>query len=145
MECVRAQTRSRFILSSEWVFREWGHNPCQLQGKNHLYRKLRGGSNPRQCIMHDSKPNTQPTELYRPHEHSSSLPQPTCPHSTCMSPSTVKEMILATSGMPLLLVWNTVRIHRQYVWDRSCTPRPQYDPSPPSEIPMYTARLSHWR
>ena len=33
MECMCAQTRPRFIVSSERVFREWSQNPCELQGK----------------------------------------------------------------------------------------------------------------
>ena len=34
--------------------------------KKPLYRRLRGGSNPRRCIKQDSEPNTIPTELLRP-------------------------------------------------------------------------------
>ena len=61
-----AQARPRFIVSSRRVFREWNQNPCLLQGKNPLYRKLGEGSNQRCCIMQDSEPNTLPTELFRP-------------------------------------------------------------------------------
>ena len=39
VEYMCALTRARFILSSERVFGEWSQNPCQLQGKNPLYRK----------------------------------------------------------------------------------------------------------
>ena len=34
MKCMCAQSRPRFILSSERVFGEWSLNPCLLQGKN---------------------------------------------------------------------------------------------------------------
>ena len=34
--------------------------------KNPLYRRLRGGSNPRRCVTQDSGPNTLPAELFRP-------------------------------------------------------------------------------
>ena len=34
-----AQTRPRFIRSSERVLREWSQNPCLLQGKTPLYQK----------------------------------------------------------------------------------------------------------
>ena len=37
MECMCAQTRPWFIISSKRVFWEWSQNPCQLQGKNPLY------------------------------------------------------------------------------------------------------------
>ena len=33
--------------------------------KNPLYRSLRGGSNPRRCVMQDSEPGTLPIELFR--------------------------------------------------------------------------------
>ena len=66
MECMCAQTRPRLnIRSSERVLGEWSQNPCYLQGKNPLYRKLRRGSNPLRCITQDSEPNTLPTELFR--------------------------------------------------------------------------------
>ena len=68
MECMCAQTRPQFILSSKRVFREWSQNPCWLQAKNSLYQRLRGGSNPQHCITQDSEPNTLPTELFRPRE-----------------------------------------------------------------------------
>ena len=53
-------------LSSKRVFRESSQNPCELQGKDPLYGRLRGGSNPQRCIKQDSEPNTLPTELFRP-------------------------------------------------------------------------------
>ena len=40
MKCMCAQTRPRFILSSEGVLGEWSLNPCLLQGKNPLCRKV---------------------------------------------------------------------------------------------------------
>ena len=63
MECMCAQTRPRFILSSERVWGEWSQNQCKLQGKNLLPEKNlpRGGSNLQRCIKQDSEPNTLPT------------------------------------------------------------------------------------
>ena len=66
MECMCAQIRPRFILSSERVVWEWSPNPCYSQGKNPLYRRLRGGSNPWRCITQDSEPNTLSAELFCP-------------------------------------------------------------------------------
>ena len=69
MECMCAQTKPRFILSSERVLGEWSQNPCQLQGKNPLYRRkvlLSGGSYPRRCIKQDSEPNTLPMSYSGP-------------------------------------------------------------------------------
>ena len=60
MECMCAQTRSQFILSSKRALGEWSQ---QLQGKNSLYRQLKGGSKPRRCITQDSKTNTLHTVL----------------------------------------------------------------------------------
>ena len=39
MECMCAQTRPWFMLSSERVFGDWSQNPCELQAKNPLYQK----------------------------------------------------------------------------------------------------------
>ena len=50
-----------------FFFRKWSPNPIYPHGKNPIYRRLRGGSNPRRCITHFSEPNTLPTELFRPH------------------------------------------------------------------------------
>ena len=38
----------------------------ELQGKNPLSQRLRGGSNPWRCITQDSEPNTLLTELFLP-------------------------------------------------------------------------------
>ena len=51
--------------------------------KNPLYRRLRGGSNPRGCITQDSEPNTLPTELFRPPENSSKRGEATAKISVC--------------------------------------------------------------
>ena len=48
----------------------------KLQGKNHIYWRLTGGSNPQCCITQDSELNTLLTELFRPHTWSLSLFQP---------------------------------------------------------------------
>ena len=44
------------------ILKHFGGNksqkPCQLQEKNPLYRRFRGGSNPRCWITQDSEPNT---------------------------------------------------------------------------------------
>ena len=59
-----------FILSYERVFL-WNGIRIHVNsmGKNSLYRKLRGRSNPQRCITQDSEPNTLPTELFRPPSH----------------------------------------------------------------------------
>ena len=65
-----AQTRPRFLYSHPKEF--WGKWSQNLyvtsKGKIPSTGKifLRGGSNPRRCIKQDSKPNTLPTELFRP-------------------------------------------------------------------------------
>ena len=45
---------------------DWRQNLYQLQRKNPIYRRLRGGWNPRPCIRQDREPSTLPTELWRP-------------------------------------------------------------------------------
>ena len=45
---------------------EWIRNPCELQGKNLLYTRLRRGSNLWRSITQDSESNTLPTELFWP-------------------------------------------------------------------------------
>ena len=57
--------------------REWTQNSSELQGKNSLYQRLRGGSNPRSCNTQGSQPNTPPTELLPPPP-----PPPPSPHPT---------------------------------------------------------------
>ena len=47
MECMCAQTRPRFILSSERVLGECGQKQCLLQGENSFYRRLKRRSKPR--------------------------------------------------------------------------------------------------
>ena len=66
MEFMCAQTRPRFILSSQRICKEWSQKPCQLQENNALYRRLRGESNLRCWITQDSEPNTLLTELFWP-------------------------------------------------------------------------------
>ena len=67
MQCMCAQTRPRLYshLKEVGFFRERSQNPCSLQGENLLYRKLRGGSNPRCRITQENKPNTLPAGLFR--------------------------------------------------------------------------------
>ena len=43
-ECMCAQTRPPFILSYERAFGEWSQNPCELQGANPFYPRLREGT-----------------------------------------------------------------------------------------------------
>ena len=64
MECMWAQTRPRFILSSKRVWGNGVRTHANSKGINPLYQGLRGGSNPFHCITQDSKPNTLPTELF---------------------------------------------------------------------------------
>ena len=64
-----AQTRPRFILSSERVF--WGkgvRTHVNSKGKIPSTGKfvLRGESNPRRCIKQDSEPNPLPTSYSGP-------------------------------------------------------------------------------
>ena len=44
----------------------YGQNPFYLQGKNPLYRRLRGRSNTRRCTTQNHEPNTLPTEQFWP-------------------------------------------------------------------------------
>ena len=46
--------------------REWSQNPCELQGKSPLNRRVRRGSNPQCHIMQSSEPNTLQTVLFWP-------------------------------------------------------------------------------
>ena len=62
-----AQIRPWFILSSK-SFREWSQNTCELQGQYPLYRRFRGGLNTRHCNKQNSKPGTQPNELFQPQQ-----------------------------------------------------------------------------
>ena len=58
----------------------WGNGVrthVNSKGKNPLYRRLRGASNPRRCITKDNKPSTLPIELSLP----PSPPPPTLPPS----------------------------------------------------------------
>ena len=67
MECMSAQTRPRFLLSSERILGGMESEPMLIPTeKNPFYRRPRGGWNPRRCIRQDSEPNTLPTELFRP-------------------------------------------------------------------------------
>ena len=65
MNCMCAQTRPRFILSSERVFGGMEFEPMLTpMGKSSLPENVpRGGSNPRRC---GQRAQTLPTELYRP-------------------------------------------------------------------------------
>ena len=69
MECMCAQTRPRFVLSSKRVLGGWSKNPRSLQGKKvPSTGKIlpRGGSNPRRFIKQDSEPNILPTSYFGP-------------------------------------------------------------------------------
>ena len=68
MECMCAQTRPRFILSSERVLGEWSRTHVNSKGKIPSTGKifLRGVSNPRRCIKRGSEPNTLPTSSCGP-------------------------------------------------------------------------------
>ena len=65
MECMCTQTRPRFILSSERVLESGVRTHVNSKEKN-LYRRRRGGSNPRRCITQVRGPSTLLTELFRP-------------------------------------------------------------------------------
>ena len=65
MKCMRAQTRPRFILSSERVFGGMEFEPMLTpREKSPLPENVpRGGSNPRRC---GQRAQALPTELFRP-------------------------------------------------------------------------------
>ena len=65
MKCMRAQTRPRFILSSEGVFGGMEFEPMLTpREKSSLPENVpRGGSNPRHC---GQLAQALPTELFRP-------------------------------------------------------------------------------
>ena len=69
MKCMCAQTRPRFILSSEGVFGGMEFEPMLTpREKSPLPEKVpRGGSNPRHC---GQRAQALPTELFRPPIHS---------------------------------------------------------------------------
>ena len=70
--CVNRLDLSIYSHPKEF-FREWSPSPCQLQGKNPLYWRFRGGSNPRTCIMQDSEHNALQTELFWPQRDTNTL------------------------------------------------------------------------
>ena len=65
MECMRAQTRPRFILSSKGVLGGMEFEPMLTpREKSPLPENVpRGGSNPRRC---GQRAQALPTELFRP-------------------------------------------------------------------------------
>ena len=65
MKCMCAQTRPRFILSSERVFGGMEFEPMLTpREKSPLPKNVpRGGSNPRRC---GQRAQALPTELFRP-------------------------------------------------------------------------------
>ena len=63
MECTCAQTRPRFILSSERVLNDWSQNPCLLQGEKSLCRKK---SHQRRIEPTPLHPQHTSNELFRP-------------------------------------------------------------------------------
>ena len=65
MECMRAQTRPRFILSSERGLGNGVRTHVNSKGKISSTERYQGGSNPQCCIMQDSELHTLPTELFR--------------------------------------------------------------------------------
>ena len=54
------------IISSERVLGNGVRTQVNSKEKSPLYRRLRGGSNLRRCIMQDREQNTLLTELFRP-------------------------------------------------------------------------------
>ena len=81
MECMCVQTRPWFILSSKRVLGIGVGMHVNSKGKNPLYWRLRGGSNPQRCIMQDSEPNTTNKAIPAPVD----LPVP--PATTSTPPS----------------------------------------------------------
>ena len=102
MECMCAQTRSRFILSSERVFKKESPNPYELQGeKKPSIGKvvLRGGWNPRRCIKQDSESNTLPTSYSGPHTWVRVQPPP-CVFVSRASHTTDLDGFTPEAGLP---------------------------------------------
>ena len=65
-KCMCAQTRPRFLLSSDSFMGMDSEPMLTPREKKNLHRKLRGGWNPRRCITQASESNKLPTELLRP-------------------------------------------------------------------------------
>ena len=65
MECMCAQTRPRFIVSSERVLGKGVRTYVNSKGKNSLYRGFREGLDPRRSITQDSESNTLTIKLLR--------------------------------------------------------------------------------
>ena len=63
IQCMCAQTRPLFTLSSKKVLGNGTRNHVNSKGK---IPYARGGSNPRHCFTQDSKPNILATELFCP-------------------------------------------------------------------------------
>ena len=100
MECTCAQTRPRFILSSERVWEGGGgKSPINSKGKIPSSGGS-GGLNPRRCITQDSEPNTLPIEIFRP--------KATLKQSNPATPGMAKSVLLAAwPGVSILSGWNS--------------------------------------
>ena len=68
IECMCAQTRPRFILSSERILGEWSQNLCQLQGRNPLYWENFSSEGDEPMTLHQAGQWAQYTtnKLFRP-------------------------------------------------------------------------------
>ena len=66
IECMCAQTRPRFILSSDIVLGNGVKTNVNSKGKIPSDSEVGSESNPRRYIKQDSEPNTLPTELCQP-------------------------------------------------------------------------------
>ena len=83
MKCMCAQTRPRFILSSEGVLGGMEFEPMLTpREKSPLPENVpRGGSNPRRC---GQRAQALPTELFRPPAKASFIFRSFCPSRPCL-------------------------------------------------------------
>ena len=106
MKCMCAQTRPRYIPSSEGVFGGMEFEPMLTpREKSTLPENVpRGGSNPRRC---GQRAQALPTELFRPKSHSKAQLQ--SPHCTMNCLQHVR------SSGPGAIVCNSRATHRALI------------------------------
>ena len=112
MKCMCAQTRPRFILSSERVLGVMEFEPMLTpRGKSPLPENIpRGGSNPQRC---GQRAQALPTELFRPHTASKS-------GITCAVVRTIDSCTLVCR---LFVSWslNSLTTYKTYSEGRICS------------------------
>ena len=107
MECMCAQTRPRFTLSSERDFGEWSQNLCELQGKNSFHQKNSPQRRIKPMMLHQAgQAQDTPNKLFRPrwsYQHSQQAIQaqmviPTLPTSYFCPRWSYQQAIPAPNG-----------------------------------------------